>query len=184
MIYRHACTRILPSACDLSRQNTRRIVAHALLTCSGMEKSTQQGLKQQTYSQMKSCALAVLFLRLFIGGVMLLHIIGKMQTYDNLVLEYPSILGLSRATSLALSMIVQGTFAALLMIGIATRFVSLAMVVLTLLSIVQMLQMDGMTISDLKLDFLYEGIYTTLLISGSGIYGFNVPWLKDKTILK
>ena len=184
MIYRHACTIILPSACDLSRQNTRRIVAHALLTCSVMEKSNQQGLKQQTYSQMKSCALAVLFLRLFIGGVMLLHIIGKMQTYDNLVLEYPSILGLSRATSLALSMIVQGTFAALLMIGIATRFVSLAMVVLTLLSIVQMLQMDGMTISDLKLDFLYEGIYTTLLISGSGIYGFNVPWLKDKTILK
>ena len=110
MIYRHACTIILPSACDLSRQNTRRIVAHALLTCSVMEKSTQQGLKQQTNSQMKSCAMAVLFLRLFIGGVMLLHIIGKMQTYDNLVLEYPSILGLSRATSLALSMIVQGTF--------------------------------------------------------------------------
>ena len=35
MIYRHACTIILPSACDLSRQNTRRIVAHALLTYGG-----------------------------------------------------------------------------------------------------------------------------------------------------
>ena len=64
-------------------------------------------------SQLKGCATAILFLRLFIGGVMLLHIIGKMQTYDNLVLEYPSMMGFSPATTLAVSMIVEGAFAAL-----------------------------------------------------------------------
>lgn len=184
MICCYACGIKLRRFALFRQQSPPAIVAHALLKCPIMEKSTQQGLKQQTIAQMKGCAMAILFLRLFIGGVMLLHIIGKMQTYDNLVLEYPPILGLSRATSLSISMIVQGCFAALLMIGIATRFVSLAMVVLTLLSIVQMWLEQGMVIDDLKVDFLYLGIYTTLLISGSGSYGFNVPWLKDKTILK
>lgn len=131
---------------------------------------------------MRSCAMAILFLRLFIGAVMLLHIIGKMQTYDNLVLEYPSILGFSPATSLALSMIFQAAFAAMIMIGVATRFVSLAMMILTLLTIVRMMQVDGMTIFVLKINFLYLGIYTTLLISGSGVYGFNVPRMGDKSV--
>ena len=151
------------------------IVAHALLQMAVMEKSTQQNLKQQTISQMKGCAVAILFLRLFIGGVMLLHVIGKMQTYDNLVLEYPSIIGLSRATSLALSMIIESAFAAMVMIGVATRFVSVAMVVLTLLSLVKLEEMEALSMSDLKIDFVYLGIYITLIISGSGIYGFNVP---------
>lgn len=147
-----------------------------------MEQKSEQNLVSQSYSQMRSCAMAILFLRLFIGAVMLLHIIGKMQTYDNLVLEYPSILGFSPATSLALSMIVQGVFAAMIMIGVATRFVSLAMMMLTLLSIARMMQMDGMTIFVLKINFLYLGIYTTLLISGSGVYGFNVPREGGKSV--
>ena len=111
---------------------------------------------------------------------MLLHVIGKMQTYDNLVLEYPSIIGLSRATSLALSMIIESAFAAMVMIGVATRFVSVAMVVLTLLSLVKLGEMEALSMSDLKIDFVYIGIYITLIISGSGIYGFNVPWLGNK----
>lgn len=147
-----------------------------------MEQKSEQNLVSQSYSQMRSCAMAILFLRLFIGAVMLLHIIGKMQTYDNLVLEYPSILGFSPATSLALSMIFQAAFAAMIMVGVATRFVSLAMMILTLLTIVRMMQVDGMTIFVLKINFLYLGIYTTLLISGSGVYGFNVPRMGGKSV--
>ncbi len=147
-----------------------------------MEQKSEQNLVSQSYSQMRSCAMAILFLRLFIGAVMLLHIIGKMQTYDNLVLEYPSILGFSPATSLALSMIFQAAFAAMIMVGVATRFVSLAMMILTLLTIVRMMQVVGMTIFVLKINFLYLGIYTTLLISGSGVYGFNVPRMGGKSV--
>jgi putative oxidoreductase len=149
-----------------------------------MEKSLQQNLTRQAVCQIKRSAMAILFLRLFIGGVMLLHIIGKMQTYDNLVLEYPSIMGFSSATTLALSMIVEALLAAMIMIGVATRFVAAAMIVFTLLSIVKMVQFGGFTIPSLKVNFLYLGIYVTLLISGSGIYGFNVPWLSRKNGLK
>lgn len=149
-----------------------------------METPIQHNLQQQTISQMHSCAVAILFLRLYIGAVMLLHIIGKMQTYDNLVLEYPSILGFSQATSLSLSMILQAAVAAMIMVGVVTRLASLAMILTTLLSIVEMMQTEGITIINLKIDFLYLGIYITLLISGSGIYGFNVPWLRRKNVQK
>ena len=141
-----------------------------------MEKSSQKNLTRQTLSQLRNASRAILFLRIFIGGVMMLHVIGKMQTYDNLVLEYPSVLGLSSATTLAITMLFQSLFAALIVIGVATRFVSLAMFVVTLLSAVSLFQVDGMTIMNLKLEFLYLGIFATLIISGSGIYGFNVPW--------
>lgn len=151
---------------------------------AGMETPIQHNLQQQTISQMHSCAVAILFLRLYIGAVMLLHIIGKMQTYDNLVLEYPSILGFSQATSLSLSMILQAAIAAMIMVGVVTRLASLAMILTTLLSIVEMMQTEGITIMNLKIDFLYLGIYITLLISGSGIYGFNVPWLRRKNVQK
>lgn len=151
---------------------------------AGMETPIQHNLQQQTISQMHSCAVAIPFLRLYIGAVMLLHIIGKMQTYDNLVLEYPSILGFSQATSLSLSMILQAAIAAMIMVGVVTRLASLAMILTTLLSIVEMMQTEVITIINLKIDFLYLGIYITLLISGSGIYGFNVPWLRRKNVQK
>ena len=147
-----------------------------------MEQKTKENLTYQSLAQMKYCGVAILFLRLFIGGIMLLHVIGKMQTYDNLVLEYPSLMGLSSATTLSLSMIFQALFAAMIMVGVATRFVALAMMILTLLSMVRMLLWGGMTVDMLKVDFLYFGIYVTLLISGSGVYGFNVPWLPRKNV--
>ena len=75
---------------------------------------------------------------------------------------------------------VLSAFAAMVMIGVATRFVSVAMVVLTLLSLVKLGEMEALSMSDLKIDFVYLGIYITLIISGSGIYGFNVPWLGNK----
>ena len=141
-----------------------------------MEKSSQKNLTRQTFSQLRNSSRAILFLRIFIGGVMMLHVIGKMQTYSNLVLEFPSVLGLSSATTLSITILFQSLFAALIVIGVATRFVSVVMFVVTLLSAVNLFQVDGVTIMNLKLEFLYLGIYTTLIISGSGIYGFNVPW--------
>lgn len=147
-----------------------------------MEKLSHKNLTEQSFAQMRCASKAILFLRLFIGGVILLHVVGKMQTYDNLVLDFPSFLGFSHSTTLAITMIFESLFAAMIMIGVATRLVSFAMLLVTLLSIAQMMQMDDMTITALKLDFLYFGIYVTLLISGSGIYGFNVPWVGRKNV--
>ena len=124
---------------------------------------------------------AILFLRIFIAAVMLLHIIGKLQNYDNVVLAYPSLLGFNRSTSLALSIIFEGTMAAMIAIGIGTRLSALLMFITSLATLFQIaLQAEGAISTDAaKLQFIYAGIFLTLMISGGGRYsisiGQNVP---------
>ncbi|MBQ6988285.1 MAG: DoxX family protein [Alistipes sp.] len=123
---------------------------------------------------------AILFLRLFIGGVMLLHIVGKMQVYDNILLTYHRILGLEAATSFAVITILEGLFAAMIILGVATRFASAMMLIVVAMSIAEALLNDTPDVATAKLNFVYMGIYITLLISGGGRYAFNVPNLLRK----
>lgn len=123
---------------------------------------------------------AILFLRLFIGGVMLLHIVGKMQAYDNILLTYHRILGLDAATSFAVITILEGLFAAMIILGVATRFASAMMLIVVAMSIAEALLNDTPDVATVKLNFVYMGIYITLLISGGGRYAFNVPNLLRK----
>ena len=123
---------------------------------------------------------AILFLRLFIGGVMLLHIVGKMQAYDNILLTYHRILGLDAATSFAVITILEVLFAAMIILGVATRFASAMMLIVVAMSIAEALLNDTPDVATAKLNFVYMGIYITLLISGGGRYAFNVPNLLRK----
>ena len=124
---------------------------------------------------------AILFLRIFIAAVMLLHIIGKMQNYDNVVLTFPSLLDLNRPTSLALSIIFEAAMAAMIAIGIGTRLSALLMFITSLVTLFDIaLQTEGAISTDAaKLQFIYAGIFLTLMISGGGRYsisiGQNVP---------
>ena len=124
---------------------------------------------------------AILFLRIFIAAVMLLHIIGKLQNYDNVVLTFPSLLDFNRPTSLALSIIFEAAMAAMIAIGIGTRLSALLMFITSLVTLFQIaLQAEGAISTDAaKLQFIYAGIFLTLMISGGGRYsisiGQNVP---------
>ena len=124
---------------------------------------------------------AILFLRIFIAAVMLLHIIGKMQNYDNVVLTFPSLLDCNRPTSLALSIIFEAAMAAMIAIGIGTRLSALLMFITSLVTLFDIaLQAEGAISTDAaKLQFIYAGIFLTLMISGGGRYsisiGQNVP---------
>ena len=127
---------------------------------------------------------AILFLRLFIGGVVLLHIIGKLQTYDNVVLTYRHILGFDGATSFAIVTILEGLFAAMIMIGVATRFAASMMIIVSAMAIAEALLPGGLPTDHAKLYFVYMGIYMTLVISGGGRFSFQVPVLIRKNVLK
>jgi putative oxidoreductase len=127
---------------------------------------------------------AVLFLRLFIGGVVLLHIIGKLQTYDNVVLTYRHILGFDGATSFAIVTILEGLFAAMIIIGVATRFAASMMIIVSAMAIAEALLPGGLPTDHAKLYFVYMGIYMTLVISGGGRFSFQVPVLIRKNVLK
>ena len=124
---------------------------------------------------------AILFLRIFIAAVMLLHIIGKMQNYDNVVLTFPSLLDFNRPTSLALSIIFEAAMAAMIAIGIGTRLSALLMFITSLVTLfdIALQAEDAISTDAAKLQFIYAGIFLTLMISGGGRYsisiGQNVP---------
>ena len=138
-------------------------------------------LSQKVAPQRKSRKndVAILFLRFYIGIVILLHIIGELQTYDNTLLVYPQLLGLDAATSFAIATIIEGLLAALIVLGVATRFAAVIMAIISTLVIIYGI-MQGGVFGDVKLYFVYLGIYVTLVISGGGYYSFNVPDLSKR----
>ena len=118
--------------------------------------------------------LAILFLRFFIGAVVYLHLIGQMQTYDNVVNHYPQILGFDSATSFAIVAITKATLATMIIVGLFTRFAASWMMVIAALSVAEAMMPDAIPTERAKLDFVYMGIYLTLVISGGGYYSFHL----------
>ena len=142
--------------------------------CAGMKQT-----KTTPQPNSRSSDVAILFLRFFIGAVSLLHIIGKLQTYDNTILLYPEILGLDAATSFAVVTIVEGLMTALIVLGYGTRFAAAVMSIISALILIYWIMM-GIVTADMKLNFVYMGIYISLIISGGGYYSFRVPDLRKK----
>lgn len=130
--------------------------------------------------QSRRCDAAILFLRIFMGGVILLHIIGKLQDYDNLLLSYHRILGLDAATSFAIVTLLEGLFAAMVVLGVATRLASVMLLIVAVMSMAEALLLPQPDMGAAKQNFLYMGVYITLIISGGGAFSFNVPNLLRK----
>lgn len=110
---------------------------------------------------------AVLYMRLFAGGIMLFHNIGKMQAYDQIIDGYPSLPPLSPATLFVASTVAEVLAAILIVIGLWVR----ATAALLAAGIFALLLLLGP--SDSETLFIWLGIYPFLIISGSGAYGFD-----------
>ncbi len=108
---------------------------------------------------------AILYLRLFIGSVLLLHNIGKMQTYNEIIDDYPSLLFISNRASFALLAAAQTFLAVLLMIGVGVRR---AAALLALGFAVDQLRGGYPHFDEVK--FLWIGIFVFLWIAGGGAY--------------
>lgn len=128
--------------------------------------------------------MAILFLRIFIGGVMLLHMVGKLQDYDNYILNFQTILGFNQATSFALTIFFEGMFAAMIIMGTGTRLAAMMMAVVSTLALWEIFLSGEITSEMAKLQFLYMGIYITLVISGGGKYALSSMFLEDKNVPK
>ena len=97
-----------------------------------------------------------------------------MQTYDNVVNHYPQILGFDSATSFAIVAITKATLATMIIVGLFTRFAASWMMVIAALSVAEAMMPDVIPTERAKLDFVYMGIYLTLVISGGGYYSFHL----------
>ena len=119
--------------------------------------------------------IANLYLRLFIGGVVLLHNIGKMQTYNEIIDTFPSLLFDSPTLTFAVFTIAEVAFAMMIMCGLWIRFASFLMALGMFLTIFVVVPTSGMTAGPLQ--FIYMGIYIFFVIAGGGRYSLDtVLW--------
>jgi putative oxidoreductase len=123
---------------------------------------------------------ALLYLRLFIGGVVLLHNIGKMQTYNEIIEGFPALIFDSPTVTFAVFTIVEVAFAMMIMCGLWVRFASFLMALGMFLSIFVVVPTSGMTAGTLQ--FIYMGIYIFFVIAGGGRYALDSALWRRKVV--
>lgn len=118
--------------------------------------------------------MALLFLRLFTGGIVLMHNIGKLQDYNEIIDSYPALLFDSPQVTFVVFSILESLFATMIILGCKLRFASFIMALGMFLSIFVVLPTRGMTAGVLQ--FVYMGIYIFFVLSGAGRYAFDRDW--------
>ena len=98
---------------------------------------------------------AVLYMRLFAGGMMLFHNIGKMQDYNEIVNSYPSFASAGSAATFVVVTVAEVLLAVAIIMGIWVR----------------MFAWGGFGAGELE--FVWLGVYVFLIISGGGLYAFD-----------
>lgn len=141
--------------------------------------NTRDNMKKASCDlQYRHLDIAVLYMRMFIGCIILLHNVGKLQTYDRIIDSYPSLLFGSPTVTFAVFTICECVFAVMIMIGFWTRFAAFMMTLGMFLSIFVAIPASGMTQATLQ--FVYMGIFVFFVISGGGRYAldYKLWWYK------
>jgi len=147
-----------------------------------MEKESSSSVKSNKFIQMtltfllsECCSNAArLFLRLFVGILMLTHGIAKIENFDTLVDTFPDPIGLGTLTLPLIILVEVG--ASILVMVFLTR---LALIPLIFSMIVAaFLTFPTFALATSELPLMYLGIFITLLLAGPG--KCSIDYLLDK----
>ena len=122
-------------------------------------------------NEYRSIDRAILFLRLFVGVLISLHIIDKLQTYNFVLTGYPALLFESSWATFVIFTLLEAAFAFMIIVGYGTRFASFIMALGMFVEIFIIYPSLGWL--GVERQILYIGIYTTLVMSGGGRYGLE-----------
>lgn len=114
---------------------------------------------------------AILFLRLFVGVLIALHIIDKLQTYNFVLTGYPALLFDSSWATFVIFTALEALFAVMIILGYGTRFAAFVMALGMFVEIFIIFPSLGWL--GVERQILHIGIYVTLVLSGSGRYGLE-----------
>ena len=114
---------------------------------------------------------AILFMRIFIGAMMLTHGIGKLQNYNATVNSFPDPLGIGSAVSFAIITFVEVGCSVLIIMGLFTRLATLPLIFG--MFVATFIAFPDKSFAAGELSFVYMGIYIMLLISGGGRYAID-----------
>lgn len=114
---------------------------------------------------------AILFMRIFIGAMMLTHGIGKLQNYNAIVNSFPDPLGIGGPVSFAIITFVEVGCSVLIIMGLFTRLATLPLIFG--MFVATFIAFPDKSFAAGELSFVYMGIYIMLLISGGGRYAID-----------
>lgn len=112
--------------------------------------------------------LAVLFLRLFVGFMMLTHGVEKIMNFSSLETSFPDPIGLGGKWSLIMIILCEAGCSVLLILGLFTRLAVLPLMFSMIIA--AFFTFPEIKMSTAELPLMYMGIYAALLISGPGKY--------------
>ena len=114
---------------------------------------------------------AILFLRLFVGVLITLHIINKLQTYNFVLTGYPALLFDSSWATFVIFTLLEAAFAVMIILGYGVRFAAFIMALGMFVEIFIIYPSLGWL--GVERQILYIGLYIALVMSGSGRYGLE-----------
>lgn len=114
---------------------------------------------------------AILFLRLFTGGMMLTHGWAKLSSFSDLAVTFPDPLGVSSRASLILILCAEVGCSLFLIFGLMTRLATLPLIFGMLMAVFVIHGADPFAVRELAI--LYLGIYVALLWTGGGKYSLD-----------
>lgn len=123
-------------------------------------------------SYSKNIDLSLLILRIAGGALMLTHGVGKMEAlFGTDPIQFPDPIGLGATTSLALAVFAEVLCAVFLIIGFATRFSALPLLITMFVAVFIIHSADPFAKQELPL--IYGSIYLVLLIAGAGKFSID-----------
>lgn len=123
-------------------------------------------------SYSKNIDLSLLILRIAGGALMLTHGVGKMEAlFGTDPIQFPDPIGLGATTSLALAVFAEVLCAVFLIIGFATRFSALNLLITMFVAVFIIHSADPFAKQELPL--IYGSIYLVLLIAGAGKFSID-----------
>ncbi len=116
---------------------------------------------------------------MFIGAILTLHVIGKLQAYNALIGDYPPLLFGDSVASFVVLTALEALFAAMIMCGIWTNFAAFIMAMGMFVDAFIVYPTLGWL--GVERQILYVGIYTVLVIAGGGRYALDSRFYRKKS---
>ena len=125
-----------------------------------------------TTTSLKNADIALLVLRIIGGGFMLAHGIPKlMKLFAGGEIQFANPFGIGAGPSLALTVFAEVLCAGLILIGLKTRLATIPLIITMLVAALMIHGADPFGKKELAL--MYLGVYTALLMLGSGKYSVD-----------
>ena len=118
----------------------------------------------------KGVSVLILALRIFFGVLFFLHGLDKLTNFNDLSLDYPSVMGLGSYTTLMLSIFTEFCCSLFLIAGLITRIITIPMIIamgVAFFDIHDAMMPDG------ELALIYLITFFILFIIGPGRYSFD-----------